>query len=117
VDGLGFEDKKVGLVFDSIGECKADWPGGGDADLDGEDIVIPRRSLVAQVTFQHGKNRVLPLPFKERSAQAAEEFAAGGFEDFEVAGVIDVVADGAISVGNAVGCEKGMAWGAVISIQ
>ena len=40
------------------------------------------------------------LELVERDSQFPEEFAAGGFEEIEVAAVIDVISDGAIGVGD-----------------
>ncbi|MDB6019747.1 MAG: hypothetical protein JWR19_4236 [Pedosphaera sp.] len=115
--GFGLEDEVAGLVGDAVGEVEADAFGVGGPELDGQQVVIAGGGFVAEATFDDGENGVLVLPVEKGGAEVAEEFAAGGFEEVEVAGVVYMVANGAVGVTDAVlvvklvGVHGGILWG------
>ena len=53
------------------------------------------------MAFDHRKNRVLFLQLEQRRAEFTEKLSAGGFEQIEVARVLNVVAEGAFGVSHA----------------
>ena len=102
MEGFGFENQFSQLVGDAVGEVQAHAFGGGGPDFDGQHVVVAGGGFVAQMAFEHGEDGVAFLPLEERGAEVAEEFAARDFEQVQVAPVVNVVADGAIGVGDAV---------------
>src|SRR5581483_5981632 len=92
----------AGLVEDAAAEDKADALGGDDPEFDGELVVVAGGGLVTEAAFDHGEDDVLVLPLAEGDAKVAEEFATGAFQDVQVAGVVNMVADGAVGVGDPV---------------
>ena len=95
------------MVEDAIGEIEADALGFGEPKVDGEEVVVAGGGFVLEVGFDDGKGDLALLPLEKSGAEVTEEFAAGGFEEVEVAGVVEVVADGAFGVGDAMGVLKG----------
>ena len=100
--GFGFENQFPRLVGDAMGEVQPDTFSGGGPDFDGQHVVVAGGCLVAQMAFEHGEDGVAFLPLKEGGAEVAEEFTARDFEQIQVTPVVNVVADGAIGVGDAV---------------
>ena len=47
------------------------------------------------------------LPLEQRRAEVAEEFTAGGFEQIQITGVINVIAGGAFGVSDAMRVFEG----------
>ncbi len=101
MERLGFQDNGARLIDDAIAEVQAHTFGGRYPDLDGQHVVVPRRGLIAQAAFQHRKDGAALLPLQKRGALGAEEFAAGGFEQIQITGVVNVIADGAFGVSHA----------------
>jgi hypothetical protein len=99
--GFGLQNEPARLIYNAGGEIQADAFRGSGPKLDGEDVVVAGRRLVAQVTFDDGKDDALLLPLQEGGAQVTEKFAARGFQQVEVTGIVDMIADGAIGVGHA----------------
>ena len=98
---LAFEDQDF-FVFENP-KTKIE-PGAlhqGRPQFDGQDIVVARGRLIAQMTFDDGEKRLLRLQFEQRDAEVPEKFAARGFENIQITRVINVIADGAIGINHA----------------
>jgi hypothetical protein len=91
------------LAEDSVSEIQADAFDGGQPCLDGDEIVISGRRFVAQTAFDDREDYVVLLPLEKGCAKLPKEFAAGDFQDVEVTRVIDVVAECALGIGDAMG--------------
>src|SRR6266404_7235686 len=52
------------------------------------------------MTFDHWENDILSLPLKKGAAQFAKELTASGFEQVQVAAIVYMVAERALSVGD-----------------
>ena len=100
---FGFEDQHAGLIEDAVSEIQADFFRGGNPDLDSQHIVISCGGFVTETAFHDGENCILFLPMQESRAQMPEELAPSGFEQIEVARIIDVIAYSAFGVGYAMG--------------
>ena len=110
--GLGLEDQRTVLVGDAAGESQPDLFGDGRPDFDAQNVVIARHGFVAQPAFDDREDSILFLPFEKSMAELAEEFAARSLEQVKVAAIIDMVADSAFGVSDAVlvaenGCGHG----------
>ena len=116
VGGGGVDEGGAVLVEDLVGKLDADAGGGFEPELDGEEIVVAGGGFVGEVGVNDGEGEVAFLPVEEGGAKVAEEFSAGGFEEVEVTGVVDVIAEGALGVGDAVGVLVGLvAHGAMVA--
>jgi len=103
VVGEGVHKEGLAVVEDAVGEVEAEAAGLGEPELDGEEVIVSGRGSVMEVGFDDGEGEVLFVKLGAGGAKVTEEFAAGGFEEVEVTGVVDVVAEGAFGVGDAVG--------------
>ena len=116
VFGGGFEEEFAGGAEDAVGEGEADAAEIGEPEFNGEAVVVTGGRAVAELTGDDGEDQAGLLNVLQRFAQGAAELAAGGFKQVEVARVINVIADGAFGVGDAVvvvenlgghgGCER-----------
>jgi hypothetical protein len=100
--GFGFDERSAVLIENAVAEVQANFFSGGEPKLDRELVVVASGRFITETTFDDGKDGVLLLKLGKWHAEMAEEFAAGGFEQVEVARVIDVIADGAVGVSHAV---------------
>lgn len=75
-------------------------------DLDPDQFVISDGRGVSHVGFEDGEQDAFFLKREERGADGAEELAAGLLEEVEEARVVDVVPEGALGVGHAVGVSE-----------
>jgi len=69
-------------------------------------MVVARRGFVAHAAFDDWKNYVLLLPLEKRFSKLAKEFSASDFQNVEITRVIDVVADGTLGIGDAMGVAE-----------
>jgi hypothetical protein len=104
--GFAFEDESFFVFKDAEAEVQPRAVGESGPEFHGQDIIVAGRGFVAEMAFDDRKKRVLRLQFEERNAELPEAFAAGGFEDIEVARVIYMVAEGAIGVHHAISMAK-----------
>jgi hypothetical protein len=111
VEGFGFEDEFAVLVEDAMAEVEADALDEDGPDFDGEEVVVARHKTITQMSLDDGEDMIALLPFEDGGARGAHEFAAGGLEEVEVAGVVNVIADGAFGVGDAVLIAEGFGHG------
>jgi hypothetical protein len=102
VESLTFEHEPAPLVGNLVAEIQARSFGGSQPHFDPEDFLILRSRPVLQPAFDYWKSDAALLPLQERRAPAAEKLSARGFEQFQVAAVVDVIAEGAICVSDAV---------------
>ena len=91
----------------AISEVQAHALCKSEPDLDLEDIVVPGRSMVFEAAFEDWESEVGSLEGQEGFAEVAEEFAAGFLQYIQVAGVINVIANGAFGIRHAVGAGEG----------
>jgi hypothetical protein len=102
--GGGLKQEGLAFIKDAVGEVEADALGDGGPDVDGEEIIVAGRGFVKEAGLDDGKGEVMRLvKLLEGDAEVAEKFAASGFEEVEVTRIIDVVADGAFGIRDAVG--------------
>jgi hypothetical protein len=101
MERFGFEYQAASLIHDAIRKVQADFFGERQPSFNRQHVIVSRCGFVAEMAFYYRKNRVAFLPLKKCRAEAAKEFATSGFEQIEVAAIIDVIADGAFGVGNA----------------
>ena len=94
------------MVDDSMRETDADAVQVGHPEFDIQQVVIAGCGFVAQAAFNYRENDVRLLPFEERFAEAAEEFATRFLQQIEVSGIINMVTQSAFSVSNAVVVTK-----------
>ena len=103
----GLEQQGLALVQDLVGEIEADAFSGGEPELDGQEVVVARGSFVEEAGFDDGEKGLVFLELEKGHAEVTEEFAAGGFQEIEVTGIINVVAEGALGVSDAMGMLEG----------
>lgn len=106
VPGFARQDQLAILVGDLVGEVKPDPLGGGHPDFGCQDLIVAGQHLVMEVRFDDWKHESRVLPGQQGVAQAAKEFPAGGFQDAEVVGVINMITNGAVGVGYAMAMDK-----------
>ena len=106
VKGLSRHQKPVVLIHDAMAEIQAHPLDAREPDFDGEQVVVAGRGLVTHPRFNDGKNIAGRLQFQDGMLEGAHEFAAGGFEQIQIAGMVNVVAHGAVGVGDAVGVAE-----------
>jgi hypothetical protein len=103
VEGFGFQEGLPGGVQDAVGEIEAHTFEGGEPEGDVQGVVVTCRGLIAQAAFANGKYHALSLPSGEADAGGTEEFSAGGLQQIQIPGIIDVIADGAFGISDAMG--------------
>lgn len=96
--GFSFEDQLGGLVRNAISKGEPHPFEEVNPNLDCQQIIISRRSPIAEPAFDYGENDALLLPFKKCGAQCPEEFAASGLQQVRVATIVYMVAERALSV-------------------
>ena len=106
VEGFGFEHQEVGGFEDSVSEIEANTFGVRDGKFDLEGIVVTGRGFIADAAFDDGEDSIARLPMEEREAEMLKECAACSFEEVEVAGVIDVISQCTLGVGDTMGMTK-----------
>lgn len=79
--------------------------GGPEVDL--EHVVVTGGGVVFEPAFEYWESKVERLQGEERLAQVPEELTACLLQDIQVAGVIDVIANGAFGISNAVATREG----------
>ena len=99
---FGF-DEQILVFEDSIGEVEANAFERGQPCLDCQEVVVAGGRFVTQPAFDYGEDGILVLPLEKTSSELAKEFSASGFEDVEVARVIDMIADSTLGIGDAMG--------------
>src|SRR5687768_2435854 len=67
-----------------------------------EQFVIAGGGTITQTALDHWKNHAFFLPRQESLPEMAKEFAARSLQQVEITAVIDVIANGALGVGDAV---------------
>jgi hypothetical protein len=110
VDGSRFDEFAAIRGEDAVKKGQSDAGQLGEPEFDRQEIVVTRSAAVTKVTLDDRENNAFVLELEEVSAKMANEFPAGGFEDVQVTGIVDVVADGAIGVGDAVVIVKNFGW-------
>ena len=100
--GFSFKDQHAVLIGDAAGEVQPDFFGDGGPDFDAQDIIVFGHGLIAQPAFDDREDGILLLPLEKGAAEMAEEFTARGLQQVEVAAIIDMVADSAFGVSDAV---------------
>ena len=101
MNGFRFQQELAVLIEDPVAELEPHALHPQHPDLDRQQIVIAGGGFVAQVRLDDGENVAGVLPGQDRAAERAQEFAARRFQQIEIARVIDMVADGAFGVGDA----------------
>lgn len=104
--GFPFKYQGAGLIHDAAGKIEPYPRGDGGPKFDIEHIVIACRGFIAEMAFDDRENNILFLPLPEGRVELTKEFAARGFEEFEVPGVVNVITHGAISVSHAVNMSE-----------
>ena len=102
VKGLGFEDELAVLIGDAVAEVQPHSLEKRRPDFNRQQIVVACGRFEAQPRLDDRENHVLFLPVQDGRAERADEFAPRRLEQIEVARVINMVADGAFGVGDAV---------------
>ena len=100
--GNSFGEQCAGGVEDAEADGEANAAHLRDPEFDCQQIIVAGRAFVGDfhANDREGKARFLKL--EGGAAEASQEFAARAFQDVEVAGVIDVVADRAFGVNHTV---------------
>lgn len=65
VESFSFKDERAMLVEDAVLEIHPDTLDAAGTELDGEQVIITCRGLVADTAFNDGKNDVLLLPMEK----------------------------------------------------
>ncbi len=104
-DDLGFIRRENAVL-----KFEADAGEFSQPKFDLQEVVIARGAFVTEPAFGDGKNCAGFLQFQERFTQMPKEFTAGFFEEVEIPPIIDMVADSAFGVGDAVLVLKGEGW-------
>jgi hypothetical protein len=89
-----------------MAEIQAHFFNGRHPDFNCQQIVVARGKSVIQPRLDDGKNHVVFLPVQNRRAERTDEFAASGLEQIKIARVVNVVADGAFGVSDAMFVAK-----------
>jgi len=102
VEGFAFEYRLSRLVYNPMPEVQPhrpdeDWP-----YFDRQQIIITGGELIADTGFDDGKDHAALLPGQHGIAEGADELAARGFEQVKISRMVDMVAEGALGVGDAV---------------
>ena len=99
--GFGFDNQPAVLVQNAVAEIQPHAFDERGENFNGEQIIVARGRFVAQPRLDDGKNKVRVLQFQNGAAEGAEKFAARGLEQIKIARMINVVADGAFGVADA----------------
>ena len=102
VEGFRLQQQFAVLVQDAVAKVHAHALQQRGPDFNRQPVVVARGGFVFQSRFDDGENRVRVLQFQNRRAERAEKFPARRLQQIEIAGMVDVVADGAFGVGDAV---------------
>jgi len=105
--GFSFQNQQVGLVRNAVCKIQPHTLDRRGPQLNRQGVIVAGWSLVAKTTFDDGENCIAFLPLQETCAEFTKKRAAGRLEQVEVARVINVVADGALGVGDSMQVTKG----------
>jgi hypothetical protein len=72
-----------------------------EPELDGEKVVVACGVFEGELAVGDGEGCILLLPKQERATDVMKKFPARAFEEFQVAGIVNMIAEGALGVGNA----------------
>jgi hypothetical protein len=100
------EDGLPVLACHFVREVQAHTFSHGEPNFNPKDIVITRRPSILQSQFYDRKDKPLVLVLLKGRAEVAKEFAAGRLKYFQIAAVIDMVADRALGVGDSMRINK-----------
>src|SRR5882672_3838387 len=100
MSGFSLENELAGLVQNAISKSEPHPLDEGYPNFDRQKIIVSRRSPVAQPAFNDWENDILLLPFEKCDAQFPEELAARGLQQIQVAPIVYMVPERALSVGD-----------------
>jgi hypothetical protein len=106
VESLGAQDLPPVLVDDAVGDIQAHAFDVHDPRFDGQHVIIPGGCQIAEAALDDGKRAIVPLPLEERLADMPEELPASFFQQIKVSTIVDVIAHGAVRVGDPVGMTE-----------
>lgn len=69
VECFRFEQHRSGLVENAAGKIKPNALQSDEPNFNGKQVVVTGRRFVAQVRFDHGKNRAIILPLGKWNSQ------------------------------------------------
>jgi len=102
VEGFGFENEFAVGVQDAVAKVQPHTLESRQPDFNRQQVVVARGEFVAELRLDDGENIIGFLQGQHRRAECAHEFTARGLQQIEVARMVDVVADGAFGVADAV---------------
>jgi hypothetical protein len=106
VESFRFKNQFSVLIQNAMAEIHADFFKRRHPDFHRQQIIVARGKFVAQPRLDDGKNKIALLQSQNRLPERAEKFAARGLEQVKIARMINVVADGAFGVSDAVRMMK-----------
>ena len=102
------QDLDLLWLYDPVSEIQSHFLQGSQPQLNRQQIVITGGGPIKHTALDDWKKDVLLLPMQERRAQMAEELAARFFQDIQVAGVVDMIAQRALRVSYAMRIQKNL---------
>src|SRR5205085_1943627 len=108
VEGGCQQDLDLLWLHDPVSEIQSHFLQGSQPQLNRQQIVITGGSPIKHTALDDWKKDVLLLPMQEGRAQMAEELAARFFQNFQVTGVVDMIAQRALRVSYAMRIQKNL---------
>src|SRR5438034_654546 len=100
--GSSLDEQLLLLIQNSIRKAQTDSCQFRNADMNFEPVVVAGGCFVSQLTLNHRKHCVLFLQTQKWKTQSPEEFTARGFEQIQIARMVDVIAHRTLGVRHSV---------------
>src|SRR5207244_6324917 len=81
----------------------------GQPKFNPQNVIVAGGRLVLKSRFNGRERSVCLLQTAQRNTERAEKFSPGLFEEIEIAGIVNVVPNGAFGISDAVGVAKDIA--------
>lgn len=103
---FGFEDQVFRLIAHLVCEIESDAFGGRDPKFNPQHVVVTSGGFVPDAALDDWEDAILGLPLQKRDAKMPKEFAARSLEQIQISRVINVIADGAVGIRDAMRVKK-----------